>query len=103
MNFSLLLDSCGIKFAGVNSAKLSSRERFSGNTILNLSFNHKTGDLSLDCSHLIFTFDSGEEDLSEESWHPALLGTQLEIDRPSDSTINFILETPFLFKHERIE
>lgn len=80
MNFSLLLDSFGIKFADVNSAMLIGRERFSGNTVLNLSFNHRTGDLSLDCSHLFFTFDSVEA-LSEESCHPALLGTQLEIDR----------------------
>lgn len=101
MNFSLLPDSFGIKYADVNSAKLSGRERFGGNTIKNLSFNHKTGDLSLDFSPLVFTFDSGE-DLSEESCHPALLGTQLEIDRPSDGSINFILETDFLFKHERI-
>lgn len=101
MNFSLLLDSFEIKFADVNSAKLSGRERCSGNTVLNLSFNHKTGDLSQDCSHLVFMFDSAE-DLSEELCHPALLGTQLEIDKPSDGSINFILETAFLFKHKLI-
>lgn len=68
MSFSLLLDSFGIKFADMNSAKLSGRE-WSFKFVLNLLFNHKPEDLSLDCSHLVFTFDSGE-DLSEESCHP---------------------------------
>lgn len=80
----------------MNSVRLSGGERFSGNTVLNLWFNHKAGDLSLDLSHLILTLNSGE-DLNEESCHPALLGTQLEKDRPPDGSTKFILETPFSF------
>lgn len=39
------------------------------NEVLNFLFNHEPEDLSLDCSHSVFAFDSGE-DLSEESCHP---------------------------------
>lgn len=78
----------------MNSGKLSGRERFSGNTVLNPLFNHKSRDLSLDSSHLILTSNS-DEDLSKESCHPVLLGTQQEKDRPPDGSAKFILETPF--------